>query len=158
MEGFEGEREKSPNITFERATEKDAAAFLEIEESIPLTPIYSPTTGLNESVEEIENNIIYMIREGDKIVGTVMYQMKSPDHAYISGLTIRPDFQGRGLGKTAMEKILEELKDIPVIDLATHPDNARAIELYESLGFTISERIENYFGDGESRIVMTLIR
>lgn len=85
-----------------------------------------------------------------------MYQMKSPDHAYISGLVIRPEFQGRGLATEAMEKVLEELKDVTTIDLVTHPDNARAITLYESLGFSISERIENYFDDGEPRVVMTL--
>src|ERR1035437_6270397 len=151
MESYEGGKEKIPSITLERASAKDAAVFLDIERSIPLTPTYSPTGDLNEALEEIKNNIIYLIHEGDRIVGNVMYQMKSSDHAYISGLTIRPDFQGRGLGKVAMEKVLEELKDVPTIALVTHPDNARAIFLYESLGFTVGERIENYFDDGEPR-------
>jgi ribosomal protein S18 acetylase RimI-like enzyme len=158
MEKYGSKEEKIPSITLERATAKDAAIFLEIEMSILSTSTYSSTADLHESLEEIENNIIYLIHEGDHIVGSVMYEMKTPDHAYISGLTIRPDFQGRGLGKTAMEKVLKELKDIPTVDLVTHPDNARAIKLYTSLGFTIGERIENYFDDGQSRIVMTLKR
>jgi ribosomal protein S18 acetylase RimI-like enzyme len=158
MESYEGGKEKVLSITLERASADDAAVFLDIERSIPITPTYSPTADLSESIEEIENNVIYLIREGDEIVGSVMYQMKSPDHAYISGLTIRPDYQGQGIGKAAMEKVLEELKEIPNVDLATHPDNARAIALYESLGFTQGVRIENYFGDGEPRIVMTLNR
>lgn len=143
-------------IQLERATAKDAAVFLEIELSIPPTPTYSPTTDLSEALEEIENNVVYLIREGDAIVGNVMYEMKSPDHAYISGLIIRSEFQGQGFGKAAMEKVLEELENIPTIDLVTHPNNARAVELYQSLGFTIGERIENYFDDGQPRIVMTL--
>ncbi len=158
MEIYERGKEKAPNITFERATAEDAAVFLEIEKSIPLTPTYSPTTTLDEAISEIQNNVVYLIREDDKIVGNVMYKMKSPDHAYISGLIIHPDFQGRGLATAAMKQVLEELKDVPTIDLVTHPDNARAIKLYESLGFTIGERIENYFDDGEPRIVMTLAR
>jgi len=145
-------------IELERATAKDAALFLEIELSIPPTPTYSPTTSLGESLEEIENNTIYLIRADGEIVGSVMYQMKSSTHAYISGLTIRPDFQGQGFGKAAMEKVLEELKAVLTVDLVTHPDNTRAVALYESFGFTIGERIENYFDDGEPRIVMTLIR
>lgn len=155
MEGYKGEKEKVPSITLERASAEDAAVFLDIEKSIPLTPTYSPTGDLNEALEEIENNVIYMVREGDRIVGNVMYQMKSPDHAYISGVTIRPDFQGQGIGKAAMEKVLEELRDVPTVDLVTHPDNARAIALYTSLGFTLGERIENYFDDGQPRVVMT---
>lgn len=158
MESYESGREKAPTVTFERATAKDAATFLELERSIPLTSTYSPTTDLDEAASEIENNVVYFILEGEKIVGDVMYQMKSPDHAYISGLIIRPEFQGRGLATAAMEKVLGELKDVPTIDLVTHPDNARAIKLYASLGFTIGERIENHFGDGEPRIVMALKR
>lgn len=156
MEGFENKQESVQGVTFERATVADAAEFLELENSIPLTPTYSPTTDLNEAVSEIENNVVYFIREGEQLVGNVMYQMKSPDHAYISGIIIRPEFQGCGLAKAAMEKVLEELTGVHTIDLVTHPDNARAIALYESLGFVIGERIENYFDDGEPRIVMTL--
>lgn len=145
-------------LSFERATAKDFETFLEIERSVGDSRTYSPTTDPKEALEEIEKNTVYFIREGNKIVGSVMYRMKAPDHAYISGLAILPDFQRRGIGKTAMEKVLEELKDVSTIDLVTHPDNARAIALYQSLGFTIGERIENYFDDGQPRIVMTLSR
>jgi len=145
-------------IEFERATAKDAAVFLEIEKSIPPTPTYSPTTDLSEALEEIESNVAYLVREDSRVVGTVMYQMKSPDHAYISGLTIHPNFQGHGLGRVAMEKVLEELKNIPTIDLVTHPNNERAIGLYTSLRFISGDLIENYFGDGQPRIIMTLNR
>lgn len=158
MEGSKSKHEKVPGITFERATVTDAAEFLELEKSIPPTHTYSPTIDLNEAISEIENNVVYFIREGEHIVGNVMYQMKSPDHAYISGIIIRPEFQGYGLAKTAMEKVLGELTDVPTIDLVTHPDNARAIALYESLGFTMGERLENHFGDGEPRIIMSLAK
>ncbi len=105
---------------------------------------------------EIANNVVYLVCDADRIVGSVMYEMKASDHAYLSGLVIKPDAQGRGIGKRAMMKVLEELRDVPLIDLVTHPDNDRAIKLYEALGFTISERIENYFGDGEPRVRMIL--
>jgi ribosomal-protein-alanine N-acetyltransferase len=101
---------------------------------------------------------VYLIKEGDETVGGISYEMKTSDHAYIDGLVIKPQYQGRGLGRAATVKILDELKDVPLIDLVTHPENERAIKLYESLGFVIGERKENYFGDGEPRIVMTLRR
>jgi ribosomal protein S18 acetylase RimI-like enzyme len=158
MEKIGSKKEEFPSLTFERATEKDAEMFLDLERSALDSPTYSPTTDPAEALEELEKNVVYFIREGDEIVGSVMYQMKAPDHAYISGLIVRPDYQGRGIGREAMIKVLEELKGVPTIDLVTHPDNARAIQLYESLGFTIGERLENHFDDGEPRVVMTLKR
>lgn len=156
MEKLNTKREEFPILSFERASSKDFETFIEIERSVGDSSTYSPTIDKEEALEEIENNVVYFIRENEQIVGSVMYRMKTPDHAYISGIAIHPDFQGRGIGKAAMEKVLEELSAVPTIDLVTHPDNARAIELYTSLGFALGERIENYFDDGEPRVVMTL--
>jgi ribosomal protein S18 acetylase RimI-like enzyme len=50
--------------------------------------------------------------------------------------------------------ILEELKDYKRIELVTHPDNKSAIKLYFSFGFLTEKQMENYFGDGEPRILM----
>lgn len=148
--------EKLPLITLARATAKDIDTFLELERSVDGTPIYSAMIDRNEALAEIEKSIVYLIYENGRAVGSTMYEMKAPDHTYISGLVVHPDAQGRDIGRAAMIKILEELKNVPIIDLVTHPDNMRAIKLYESLGFSLGERIENYYGDGEPRVVMTL--
>ena len=122
-------------MDLKRATTKDVDAFLDIERSVDGTPTYSAMTYRNEALAEIEKNFVYLIRESDQIVGSIMYEMKSPKHAYISGLAIYPEFQNQGIGKAATIKILEELKDIPTIDLVTHPDNERAIKLYKSIAY-----------------------
>ena len=158
MEKPSSRKENFPLLSFERASVKDIETFVEIERSVGNSPTYSPTIDSEEALTEIENNVVYFIRENEQIVGSVMYKMKAPDHAYISGLAIRPDFQGRGIGKAAMKKVLAELSAVPTIDLVTHPNNVRAIALYTSLGFTLGERIENYFDDGEPRVVMTLTK
>jgi ribosomal-protein-alanine N-acetyltransferase len=62
------------------------------------------------------------------------------------------------LARKAMIHVLNEIELVKRIDLVTHPDNTKAINLYESLGFKIESTIENYFGDGEPRIVMVLSR
>ncbi|MDP2651675.1 MAG: GNAT family N-acetyltransferase [bacterium] len=144
------------SIILKRATAKDVHAFLDIEQSIHEIRTYSAMTDPKEVLEEIEKGVVYLILEDEQIVGSVVYLMKTPEHAHIDGLIVRPEFQNRGIGTAAMVKVLEELKNVKLVDLVTHPDNERAIKLYESLGFTIGERIENYFGDGEPRIVMTL--
>jgi len=73
----------------------------------------------------------------------------------LSGLMVKPEFQGKGIGREAMRQVLEEVSDVERIWLATHPSNTPAIKLYLSFGFIIEEKIENYFGDGEPRIIMS---
>lgn len=51
--------------------------------------------------------------------------------------------------------ILEKCKGADRVDLVTHPENRSALELYSSLGFKVEARQENYFGDGEPRLVLT---
>lgn len=156
MEHMEGKAEKSPSIELLRAAPSDAEAYLELERSVAGSRTYSATLAPEEVNSLISDVIVYLIKEGDEVVGSISYQMKGPDHAYIHGLLVTPAWQHQGIGKAAMIKILNELKDIKTIDLVTHPDNLPAISLYQSLGFVIGERKENYFGDGEPRIVMTL--
>ena len=69
-------------------------------------------------------------------------------------MVINPRFQGQGIAREAMMIILEKFKDVKRIDLLTHPDNIKAINLYQSLGFMAESRKENYYGDGEPRIVI----
>lgn len=146
--------ELAPRITLVRATPADVDTYTDLEKSVGNSKTYSPMTTTEEARAELQKITVFFIKEGDEIVGNISYEIKDPDHAYIDGLLVKPSYQGRGIGRAAMLKILEELKGMQRIDLVTHPDNLRAMKLYESLGFTAGERIENYFGDGEPRIIM----
>jgi ribosomal protein S18 acetylase RimI-like enzyme len=42
--------------------------------------------------------------------------------AYISSLEVIPEFQGRGIGKELVERMLRELADVYAIDLVCDPD------------------------------------
>ena len=107
-----------------------------------------------EAKEELEKCLVYFIKINNETVGSISYEWKNQNHAYIAGLTIIPEFQGRGLAREAMVKILAEIGEIQRIDLVTHPENAKAIKLYQSLGFKIESQKENYYGDGEPRVIM----
>lgn len=152
--------EKPPELQLERvtATEHDIAKFIELESSAEGLRTYSPMTEPREVNEAIEKEDVFFIRSGDQVVGNVSYERISPTHGYISGLIVRPEFQGQGIGRRAMVAVLKELRNVPYIDLVTHPDNERAIALYESLGFKRGEVKQNYFDDGEPRMVMSLQR
>lgn len=152
--------ERAPDVVLEKAamTDQDIAAYIEIEKSIQNERTYSPLLDEAEVREAFEHEEVFFIRIGNEIVGNVSFKRESPEHVYISGLVIRPEYQGNGLGRKTMEKMLEILKEVPLIALVTHPENERAIALYESLGFEKGEIKEDYFGDGEPRMVMTLKR
>ena len=141
------------NITLKLATEKDVPVFLELEKSVSHLKVYSAITNENEVVEEFKKNIIYLIKNKNETVGSIEYEIKSPEHAYISGFVVNPKFQRQGIGREALGQILEKLKNIKRIDLVTHPDNP-VLNLYKSFGFVVESIKENYFGDGEPRIVL----
>lgn len=136
-----------------RATIKDIQTLLEIEKATIGLKIYSGYFNEKEIKEWISGDIIYLIKNESTIVGSISYEINNENHAHISGLVIRPEFQKQGLVKQAMALLLDELKIFKHLSLAVHPDN-HAVKLYESFGFVIESRKENYFGDGEPRLIM----
>ena len=145
------------NINLRRATVEDIGSILEVEKSVIGTKIYSGLTGRDDAVKEMTEDIYYLIEKDGKVVGDVSYRKVDENHAYFSGLAVAKEFQRQGIAKKAVQMILEKLKDIKLIDLVTHPENEKAINLYKSLGFEkVGETMDNYFHDGEPRIRMVL--
>jgi ribosomal protein S18 acetylase RimI-like enzyme len=145
-------------ITFHKATLDDVDAYLALEKTAIPLKVYSGIADAQEAKEEIETNEVYLIKKDGVIVGSTEYQMQEPGHAYMSGLVIDPDFQGQGIGRRAVEFRLDQLKDMKRIYLVTHPHNSRVICMYLSYGFIIESWKDDYFGDGEPRIVLALNR
>lgn len=152
MESFE--QKLIPSL--ERATENDIPVLLSLEQEVSGSHLYSAMTEENDWKEEFKNGIVYFIKCGDKIIGNLSYEEKSPEHIYISGLVVRPEFQGKGIAREVLTHFLKEHSKAARIDLVTHPDNP-ALHLYQSLGFQIESRKENYWGEGEPRLVLALI-
>ncbi len=150
MEAGEG-----PKIQLQKATINDISTLISIEKKVAGLKLYSAMTSDKEWRAEFEkpNTAVYLITKSDQVVGDVSFEKKD-GNAYISGLAVEPAFQGMGIGQEAIRQILEELKDCKTIELVTHPENKPAVNLYLSLGFEIKETKENYFGDGEPRVVM----
>lgn len=136
-----------------RATIKDIQILLEIEKTTIGLKVYSGYFNEKEVEEYVKNSIVYLIKNNDDIVGSISYDVIDSDHADISGLVIKSEFQKRGFARKAMELLFEKLKDFKKLTLCVHPNN-HALKLYESFGFIQESRKENYFGDGEPRLIM----
>lgn len=143
-------------IKLRRATTFDIPTLIMLEKSVAGTKTYSPMLTENEWIEELKKNVVYLIEKENTVVGNISYEKKDKDHAYISGLVVDPKFQSQGIARKAIIQILEELKDFKRIDLVTHPDNLKALKLYQSFGFTTESRRENFFGDREPRLILVL--
>lgn len=155
MEAFEQKKEVTTSL--ERAGEADIATLIDIEKSIGDAHTYSSMLEEEEWREELRGNSIFLLRHGNDVVGSISYEEKSPEHLYISGVVVRPEFQGQGIARAALQKVLEEHSTAKRIDLVTHPDNP-ALKLYESLGFRVESRHENYWGEGEPRLLLAIER
>ena len=142
------------NLTFKKATPEDVDAYLELEQTAVKSKTYSAILDKEEALQEFEENEVYMIYKDGQVVGSTEYQMKSPNHAYLAGLIIKPEFQSQGTGREAVLFRLKKLEGIERIDVVTHPENFKILHMYQSLGFKVEKRVENYFGDGEPRLVL----
>lgn len=136
-----------------RATVEDIQILLDIEKTAIGLKVYSGYFTEKEIGEWVKNEIVYLIENNGKVIGSISYEVKEKNHAYISGLVIKPEFQKQGMAKQAMILLFEKLKNFKHLSLAVHPDN-HAVKLYESFGFVVKSRKENYFGDGEPRLIM----
>ncbi len=81
----------------------------------------------------------------DILVGFTMYCMDADDHEYwIYRLMIDAKHQSKGYGKAAMEMLIEKIKEDTqhrVIYISFEPENIRAKQLYEKLGFEADGRV-----------------
>lgn len=93
----------------------------------------------------------YAICDGDTVVGlaAVEYIPENEDYDrhWVPRFMIGEQFQGKGYGRLAMEKIIEMIlsqhHDCQRVRLSVVPENAGAIQFYKSIGFIeTDEKIE----------------
>ena len=140
-------------ISLEKATLKDLEIVLDIE-NFANSKTYFGRHGEQEVRDYIKKDVVYLIKREGFFMGTASYKIKDLNHAHINALIVKPEFRGQGIAKRAMEILLDELKNKKRIDLTVHPHNNIAIALYLSSGFIIELWKDNYFKDGEPRLVM----
>lgn len=142
------------DIKLKLATIESIPILIELEKSVSDLHTYSVMLTENEWKDEFKKNIIFIIEKKNLAVGHISYEKKSDKHAYISDLMVCTDFQGKGIGRCALKLLLEILNEYKKIDLVTHPDNVKSLKLYKTFGFVVESRVENYFGDGEPRVIL----
>ena len=117
-----------------------------------------PQFFIRQAFDVCEN--LFLVAENKKeITGYVLGAVKNNSNiAWILSLAVKPIYFSNGIGQFLMEEILKILEnmDIETVLLSIEPNNKYALNLYLKLGFIKSDFIKDYFGKGESRIIMKL--
>jgi len=117
---------------------------------------FCPCKGETEYKNYIKTSNVFLIMANEIPIGTISYKIKSKT-ALINGLTLLPQYRGQGIATNTMKKILTKLKN-KNIELVVHPQNTPAIIIYLHLGFKIMGWKENYFGNGQPRLLLKKLK
>jgi ribosomal protein S18 acetylase RimI-like enzyme len=93
-----------------------------------------------------EKQMFFVAEEDKNIIGFVMGERLTGNIGYISMISVRKEFQGKGLGKILMKCIEEECKrrKFRAISLFGYRRNKRAINLFEGEHFKEGQAYEEF--------------
>jgi GNAT superfamily N-acetyltransferase len=75
---------------------------------------------------------VFSAWDGDRLVGMICAMDDGSMTAYIHYLLLRPEYQGRGIGKELVERVKEKYRDYLRLVLVAYDDE---IPFYEHCGF-----------------------
>lgn len=142
------------NLILKRADlEKDAETLFEMDVKCFNRPFDLPARSVQNVKNYLNNATIYFCYMNDLIVGSFSYKKKEDDTFDFLQMIVLPEYQKRGIGKFMIRKMLAKMKGKDVYGV-THPKNNPAIILYLKSGFQIYDFKDNYFGDGQPRLLL----
>ena len=98
-----------------------------------------------------ENCIAFVADENDKLVGFIAGEVKEKKNrvydraGHIEKWFVKEEYQNHGVGKELFARLVDEFERLRCthLELDTHWENQKAIQIYESLGFT--KRLVTFF-------------
>ncbi len=110
-----------------------------------------PSTSVKLTLDFLKGCEVYLVYEKNTPIGLFAYK-QNDDRVEVKQIIILPKYQGKGFGKAIVKKLLELVQGKKTY-LHTHPKNTAAIILYLKNGFEITDWKNNYYDDGEPRLI-----
>jgi ribosomal protein S18 acetylase RimI-like enzyme len=139
-----------------RAAENDVEMIVSFESLVMDEKLYGKPLDYTAAKREIEANEYWMRLNKGQLVATGSLRQRNAGSIYLSNIAVHPGARRNGIARAMICHLLSLCRTAPSIDLAVHPDNQAARALYASLGFRPTQIRENFFGDGEPRLIMLL--
>ncbi|RLG77668.1 MAG: ribosomal-protein-alanine N-acetyltransferase [Thermoprotei archaeon] len=150
-------------VVIRRAAPDDIDGIISV--NIECLPEHYPIRFWLEHIERY-GDAFYVAEVGSRIIAYVMPRVEfgfaklgtgMRRLGHIVSIAVRRAFRRRGIATVLMTASMESLKNeygVQEVYLEVRVSNEPAINLYKKLGFTIVERIRNYYLDGEDAYVM----
>jgi len=100
--------------------------------------------------KEIRSGYYWVLLEYEKkVVGYMSCSMVDESTCKLHKLYIYPDYQGKGIGRRAMELAIDfaRRKEAREISLNVNRKNINSIQKYIAMGFSIDHEEDNYLGN-----------
>jgi len=99
-----------------------------------------PGPMLDDYIDVVQRQTVF-VAVSDEVVG-VLVLMQTQTAILLDNVAVRPDHQGKGLGKRLIKLAELEASDqgFEKLDLYTHESMSENIEIYKTLGYTETER------------------
>jgi ribosomal protein S18 acetylase RimI-like enzyme len=141
-----------------RAAAVDVDLVVAFEAEVMNEKLYGKPLDYPGAKTEIDTNEYYLQLSDGRVFATGALRRREGGSIYLSNIAVHPDERRKGLARAMITHLITLCDAAPSIDLAVHPDNQPARALYASLGFTPTHIQENFFGDGEPRVIMQRVR
>lgn len=141
-------------ITFKKADiNKDKTILFKFEEKCFIRKIDVRFKNADELVSYLKHMIAYFAILNSEIAGYIGYEKKSKNEIELIAIAVLPEYQRKGVATALFKKLMSIEKNMTT-SLVTHPQNSSALIFYLRNGFLINQWKENYFGDGQPRLLL----
>jgi ribosomal-protein-alanine N-acetyltransferase len=104
---------------------------------------------------ECYRDTFLVVENKEEVIGFVI-GITQKDEGHILVIAIRDDYKKKGIGTFLMKKLMDiyEKKGIKKLKLEVRVSNVPAISMYKRLGFKITNRLVNYYENGEDGFLL----
>ncbi len=104
---------------------------------------------------ECYRDTFLVVENKEEVIGFVI-GITQKDEGHILVIAIRDDYKKKGIGTFLMKKLMDiyEKNGIKKLKLEVRVSNVPAISMYKRLGFKITNRLVNYYENGEDGFLL----
>jgi len=144
------------DVTIRSYRTEDLDAVSELEGKVFDSNAYPPF--FFQQAKDVFGNLFRVAENGEgQVVGYVLGSLQAgTKEGWILSLAVAQEHRRKGIGKMLMETVVNILaqRGATSIFLTMEPDNENARKTYQRLGFHEFGIEKNYFGTGETRVLM----